>query len=263
MWTLIMGGVLMDGTADVFDKIFALDNMFTVFVASLVMLVFILFSAVTIMNMLIGVLCEVVSTVAQTERDDAAIRLMKTSILRELRHYDTNQNGKISRDELDHVMKSPKTVDALEALDIDVECLRDLHQVLIKDAEVTIEGVMELLLSYRGDLPCTVKHVVESQVFTRWELSRQMKTLWNNIEKEVRECNLRILDLSQRLQAGYQCVQASEQRGICPSSSHTNGQVAHRVELEDVCPNLPVASENKLQTPRAKPASLARAKTAC
>jgi len=116
-----------------------------------------------------------------------------------LRLFDVNQNGKISKDELNHVMRSPKTVRALEALDVDVECLRELHEALIKGAEVTIDGIMELLLSYRGGLPCTVKHVVEAQVFTRWDLSRQMRLLWSKIHREMHECHLVVTDLSQRL----------------------------------------------------------------
>jgi len=176
---------MLDSTGLVFSKIFQVTDTFIMLVATSFFLLFILFSAITIMNMLIGVLCEVVSTVARIERDESAISVLKKSILKELRDFDANGNGRIGKDELNMVMHSSTTIRALEALDVDVEVLRELHQALLNDADVSIEGIMELLLNYRGTLPCTVKHIVDAQVFTRWDLSRQMNAQWEKFKTEL------------------------------------------------------------------------------
>merc|ERR550514_2520334 len=58
MWTLLMTGTLVDNVTSVLNRLGAQDK-----VAAAVFLLFILLSALTVMNMLIGVLCEVVSAV--------------------------------------------------------------------------------------------------------------------------------------------------------------------------------------------------------
>lgn len=199
MWTLLMDGVFMDNTGDALNAIIELDDPLIAVLSVVAFFMFILLSSFTIMNMLIGVLCEVVSTVAQSERDDAAIRVMKQSILLELKRFDIDENGRISKSELDHVMKSPTTLRVLRSLDVDVECLHELQHALFPHAAVPIEDIMELLLSYRGTLPCTVKHVVDAQVFTRWSLSTEMKQHAVQQGAQLREVHKDLQQVSKRM----------------------------------------------------------------
>jgi len=156
-----------------------------------VFMCFILLSAMTVMNMLIGVLCEVVSAVAQSERDEAAIIIMKDSILGELQKYDDDGNGMISKSELSQVMKSRTAIRALEAVDVDYDCLQELQQMLFygkpPTAEVKIERVMELFLNYRGSLQTTVKHLVDAQLFNRWYVKDQMLKQDERMEGYLRD----------------------------------------------------------------------------
>merc|ERR1712113_295204 len=93
----------------------------------IIFFVFILLSALTVMNMLIGVLCEVVSQVAATEKEEAAITLMKETILGMLKQYDTNGRFMIGRDEMEEVLTEPMTQGVLLGLEVDVEYLQDLQ----------------------------------------------------------------------------------------------------------------------------------------
>merc|ERR1712072_851500 len=102
MWTLLMDGTFMDSTGFMLSTL-VFSGKPQAILCACVFMTFILFSAITVMNMLIGVLCEVVSTVAQGEKDDAAIRLVKESILVNLKKFD-NGDGMISRNELAAVM---------------------------------------------------------------------------------------------------------------------------------------------------------------
>ncbi len=235
MWRLIMDGVFLDGTGDVFDRLFELDDIFTVIVSVFVFFSFILFASITLMNMLIGILCEVVSTVTQKERDEVAIRVMKNSILKELKHFDANSNGMISKEELTEVMKSEGTLMALRSLDVDAACLRELQRALFSDAEVAIEGIMELLLSHRGNLPCTVKHTVDAHVITRWSLTQQMKRqatwLERQFQRQLQECNFNVLDLSRRLQGNQQDLLRTLER--CPAERPYDTQSPGQLGPED------------------------------
>merc|ERR1712048_233193 len=73
MWTLLMDGTFMDNTGSLMKDLFHIGQWPMV----LVFMIFVLLSAMTVMNMLIGVLCEVVSEVEESEKEDAAIRLLK------------------------------------------------------------------------------------------------------------------------------------------------------------------------------------------
>merc|ERR1719265_2279105 len=103
MWTLFMDGTLMDSPGLVLTSLLFSGKPIC-WACLVVFLTFILFSAITVMNMLIGVLCEVVSAVGQAEKDDAALALMKESILVHLKRCD-NGDGMITKDELMSVMQ--------------------------------------------------------------------------------------------------------------------------------------------------------------
>ena len=68
-------------------------------------MLFVLRTKLTIMNMLVGVLCEVVSAVAATERDNAASKVRKASVLLELKRFEVYSNGKITTKELSVLVK--------------------------------------------------------------------------------------------------------------------------------------------------------------
>merc|ERR1719247_2243282 len=106
------------------------------------------------MNMLIGVLCEVVSTVTQREKDEAAVKIVKESILLELKKFDDG-DGMITHEELVEVLQDPHSQEILHSLDIDRLFLTELQSALFRSGgeRVPIKGILELVLLCRGELP--------------------------------------------------------------------------------------------------------------
>merc|ERR1711924_201956 len=172
MWTLLMDGTLMDSTGTVLSKMLFSGKLLPI-LACLVFMAFILLSAITVMNMLIGVLCEVVSDVAQSEKDDAAIRLAKESILLDLKKFDDG-DGMVTRSELLQVMKDPQSIVVLRGLNVDRLFFIELQQMLFtyEQSTVPIKVIMELLLMCRGDFPVTVQHMASSQAALFWQLDQ-------------------------------------------------------------------------------------------
>merc|ERR1719468_813001 len=167
-----MDGTLMDSTGDVMAKLRA-EGSTCSWLSLIIFMLFILLSALTVMNMLIGVLCEVVSSVANAEKDEAAIKLMKESILVELKRFDEDGNGLISPDELEHVMQDPQALETLRNLEIDIQALREMMNMIYQQgqtAEVTIGFIMDLMLMGPGHLPATVRHLVTYEALTRWTI---------------------------------------------------------------------------------------------
>jgi len=163
MWTLLVDGTFMDGTGNLLTTMLFSGRPMCM-LCCLVFMAFILLSAINVMNMLIGVLCEVVTRVGEEEKDQEDIQLVKESILVNLMKFDDG-DGMITKDELKHVMDDPTSKVVLKQLNVDRLFLLELQQLLFPtpDTEVHIKGLIELMLMCRGDLPVTVRHLASSQ----------------------------------------------------------------------------------------------------
>merc|ERR1719398_394925 len=94
MWALIVAGTLMlDGATTVMTELLFSEDV-NVMLAGIFFLLFSLLSALLILQMLIGVLCDVVSRVGQEQRDAQAVGLVKQEIFEELEKFETG-DGKI------------------------------------------------------------------------------------------------------------------------------------------------------------------------
>ena len=70
---------------------------------------FVLISALTVMNMLIGILCEVVSAVTTTEREELTVTYVKASLREILRQggLDQDGDGMISKVDFAQILENP------------------------------------------------------------------------------------------------------------------------------------------------------------
>merc|ERR1719161_2462362 len=82
---------------------------------------FLLLSCMTVMNMLVGVLCEVVSAVKVSEEEAAAVALMKGTLLIMLKRLDKDNSGEISRSEFLSVPEDDEAMQALTELEVDID----------------------------------------------------------------------------------------------------------------------------------------------
>eukprot|EP00747_Dinoflagellata_sp_TGD_P037330 gnl/TRDRNA2_/TRDRNA2_139014_c1_seq1.p1 gnl/TRDRNA2_/TRDRNA2_139014_c1~~gnl/TRDRNA2_/TRDRNA2_139014_c1_seq1.p1 ORF type:complete len:318 (-),score=40.43 gnl/TRDRNA2_/TRDRNA2_139014_c1_seq1:168-1121(-) len=177
MWTLLVRGTFMDSITPLLALITALDQSFKAAVGVIVFFLFLLVSAITVMNLLIGVTCEVVNEVSDNEREEAAIRKVKVSILAMLKQFDCDGAGQISKDELQMVMKDPAAIEVLVGLQVDLSYLKMMEEILFeKQPEVHIEEVMDVILMCRGSLPSTVKHLVKSHECTQFAIGTALQS---------------------------------------------------------------------------------------
>ena len=86
MHTLLVYGTLMDNIGQL---VAALGDESMIF--PVVFYTFVLISALTVMNMLIGILCEVVSAVTTTEREELTVTYVKASLREILRQGGLDQ----------------------------------------------------------------------------------------------------------------------------------------------------------------------------
>merc|ERR1712110_650393 len=120
MWTLLMDGTFMDSTGALTRTIWEhYGNSGDVLTAAASLFVFMFFtimSALTVLNMLIGVQCEVVSSVAKAEKDDGEVGLMKRTVLVMLKQLDEDGSGAIDQHEIQTLLDDPEALEILEVL---------------------------------------------------------------------------------------------------------------------------------------------------
>lgn len=124
MWSLLMYATLLDGPAGVY---LAIERDLGGIMAMLFLL-FILVSAFTVMNMLIGILCEVISKVSETEKEEAQILWLKRHLQDIFECYDVNQDKHIGMKEFDLLLKNLEFRETLLQFGTDIQTFGDIVQ---------------------------------------------------------------------------------------------------------------------------------------
>eukprot|EP00434_Breviolum_minutum_P015500 symbB.v1.2.013653.t1/scaffold966.1/size148232/6 len=139
-----------------------------------VMMVFILLGSVTMMNMLVGVLVEVIKTVSEIEREQMEVSFVKkifSDMITKL-NLDADGDNKISKDEFDTLLSKPEAAKALLNIGVDVVGLVDYRDVLFGkegDMELSFAEFMEAILELRGTNNAKVKDIVDLRKFLSQE----------------------------------------------------------------------------------------------
>eukprot|EP00929_Paragymnodinium_shiwhaense_P063985 TRINITY_DN3201_c0_g1_i1.p1 TRINITY_DN3201_c0_g1~~TRINITY_DN3201_c0_g1_i1.p1 ORF type:complete len:790 (-),score=192.92 TRINITY_DN3201_c0_g1_i1:89-2458(-) len=161
MYVLLMHGTFLDNLGPVAMDIYKSGTVYAV-----IFYIFISMAALMVMNMLIGVLCEVVSAVAATEKEEMTVAFVKQKLEEVILEIDENSDMIVQKDEFLQIISSPQAVVALNDVDVDACCLVDFADVLFppdEDGEecgLDFEEFMEAVLQLRGSNQATVKDVM-------------------------------------------------------------------------------------------------------
>jgi len=155
----------------------------------LLFLLYVLLASLTVMNMLVGVLCEVVSVVSSVEKEAMQVNYVKERLVQILSgmKIDAEHNGNISREEFVALLETPEAARALRDVGVDVVGLVDYHDILFKEeGEFDFLDLLEIVLSLRGAQSATVKDIVDLRKFLMQEMTK-MEINIENIKIAVRQ----------------------------------------------------------------------------
>merc|ERR1712032_341555 len=127
-------------------------------------MIYIILAGLTVMNMLIGVLCEVVSVVSAVEKEALAINFVESQLLQMMQRIgiDVFENDKISMQTFHELMELPETVKALQGVGVDVIALFDYTEFVFQSSqELSFPEFMDVILQLRGSNTATVKDIVD------------------------------------------------------------------------------------------------------
>merc|ERR1712217_279122 len=159
--------------------------------------IFLVLGQMTVLNMLIGVLVGVISTVKVEEEEGFETEKVKTKFSGLLETYDENHNGKISWSEFKNVVGSEAAIAALQDVDVDPYGLIDAAEdIFFEDGPDSLgpnkpkvaldfQDFMELILDLKNSKRATVKDVVAmGKKFSK--KMTQVKDLMGQIETKLK-----------------------------------------------------------------------------
>ena len=146
MGTLLLRGALPD-LADFVNRVGLESYAF----ASL-LLVYILFSSLTVLNMLVGVLCEVVSVVSAVEKEQMTVQLVKTKLMEIIDQSGVDEDGNkcISKSEFEALLLMPEGAKIIEEVGVDVVGLVDFMDDIFRDVDPTQVHQFNVVLFGKG-----------------------------------------------------------------------------------------------------------------
>eukprot|EP00931_Biecheleriopsis_adriatica_P087534 TRINITY_DN6199_c0_g5_i1.p1 TRINITY_DN6199_c0_g5~~TRINITY_DN6199_c0_g5_i1.p1 ORF type:complete len:693 (+),score=161.84 TRINITY_DN6199_c0_g5_i1:95-2173(+) len=159
MNTLLLSGALPD-QAGLIDDMQAESPAYY-----LLMLAFLFFASLTVMNMLIGILCDVISAVSEIEKEGILISGVKEQLQQLMKEKNLgNEEHGMNRLHYEQLLLNPRAAKVFEHLGVDVFGLVDVADILFADdadKEVSFQDFMECVLELRGSNTATVKDVIE------------------------------------------------------------------------------------------------------
>jgi len=185
MWSLALHGTFADAISDIMEDMRAIENepegdwplgwsMITIF------FFYVLLTNITVMNMLIGIVCEVVSEVKLGDEKNTAIDYLKRNLRQLLMELDEDDNNQISKSELHAASQIPRAREVLKELDVNVDNLIVLTEPLFeqdadagREQEVTREELLNVILEMRGDRDVRMEDIVELRCDIRRFVHRQ------------------------------------------------------------------------------------------
>jgi len=175
MLTLVLGGLIPDMAPLTYT--FAKEN--ALFAA--LFLLFILFGFITIMNMLIGVLVQVVGVVASVESETNQMTQVKRLLLDS--DMGLSESDVITSQDIAIVFSDDKIVDGLRELGVDTDDLFEYSKLAFRDRDqIPLRDFWQLVVQHRGNATVKVKDLVLMRQFIYTEIS----TLASQVENLAR-----------------------------------------------------------------------------
>eukprot|EP00929_Paragymnodinium_shiwhaense_P106237 TRINITY_DN71475_c0_g3_i1.p1 TRINITY_DN71475_c0_g3~~TRINITY_DN71475_c0_g3_i1.p1 ORF type:complete len:1085 (-),score=296.00 TRINITY_DN71475_c0_g3_i1:406-3660(-) len=165
---LLLQGIFSD-QADFITKMLEAYWMYYI-----IALVYFVLGTLTVLNMLIGVICEVVSVVAQVENEELTVENVKFKLGKVLECIDADNDFTVSKAEFRHILETEEAVILLHEVGVDVIALVEYTDIIFEEPgkSLTLGDFIEIVLQFRGEQNATVKDVVDIRKFTAKELAR-------------------------------------------------------------------------------------------
>jgi len=258
MWYLLLHGTFLDAVADVIPNLRAESPLLTTL---FMMSSFI--TSLTLLNMLVGILVEVVQETSQKEKETMTVFAFKSHLLPILEAHDVNNNGSLRMAEFELLLQNPETHRILGDLGVDAKDMSALKHLLFDGKEYTVGSMnreeddetsptsaqleemqeitfaefMEVALRLRGGNQAKVKDIVELREYVKTrvdELHPLVKKALHAMPKDIdtRDSSPHSGSPTRRRSESPHQASASSQRR---PSSHERPAATQEMMYEAIC----------------------------
>lgn len=134
-------------------------------------ILFLVITVVMIMNMLIGILCDVVAKVADESKEDAFEQEVSFHVNKMATALDTDGSGTLSRAELETIIRDPDLAQGFNSIGVDIIGLADFARFCFEQCdEMTYDEYTQLVYQFRGSKNATLKDLMALRRYLSMEL---------------------------------------------------------------------------------------------
>merc|ERR1712232_550778 len=162
------------------------------YVCAFLLVMYLLLAAVTVLNMLVGILCDVVTQVSCYEKEEALLLFVREELQGLLESIgialDEAEGGDgtvscISRSTFEDLLTKPTAIKVIHQVGVDVVGLVDQTDFIFEgDQELSFAEFFDLILKLRGSNTATVKDMVDLRKLLRTEMDH-MQDLFQTFQE--------------------------------------------------------------------------------
>eukprot|EP00930_Biecheleria_cincta_P035347 TRINITY_DN24310_c0_g1_i1.p1 TRINITY_DN24310_c0_g1~~TRINITY_DN24310_c0_g1_i1.p1 ORF type:complete len:609 (+),score=107.82 TRINITY_DN24310_c0_g1_i1:47-1828(+) len=211
MWTLVLKGTLLDDTGVLLTGMRDQGH----WVPLIAFVVFTTLSCITVLNMLVGILVEVVAVVKAQDEEMFQIDLLKSTLLVMLKTIDADGSGRLDKDEIAQAIDDPSVISALREVKVDPVYFLDLLEMHFEEegSTVSIEFVMNEILHCRGEQKLTYSLLQHAMNKALWELKADISHYAKlNVDITQESTTMCLAPCAQG--TGYEACQEGEEKVI-------------------------------------------------
>eukprot|EP00927_Polykrikos_kofoidii_P074250 TRINITY_DN70238_c0_g1_i1.p1 TRINITY_DN70238_c0_g1~~TRINITY_DN70238_c0_g1_i1.p1 ORF type:complete len:709 (+),score=106.70 TRINITY_DN70238_c0_g1_i1:46-2172(+) len=180
MWILLIHGTFLDGIADVVNAL--LEDKHTG--SCMLLFMYVILSSCTILNMLIGILCEIVADNTREKDIKDSNSYLKNHLLDILECYDKDGDMTLGIEEFRLLTTNPEVINTLQNFGTEVSGLMTLCDVLFAadtgnsvSGRMSFEEFIAVVMRLRGKTGASVTDIVELREYMRQQLVRSFGLL--------------------------------------------------------------------------------------
>eukprot|EP00931_Biecheleriopsis_adriatica_P041282 TRINITY_DN23617_c0_g1_i1.p1 TRINITY_DN23617_c0_g1~~TRINITY_DN23617_c0_g1_i1.p1 ORF type:complete len:740 (+),score=111.49 TRINITY_DN23617_c0_g1_i1:25-2244(+) len=180
MFTLTFQGCLGDGLTSMARACFS-DSVFL----ALLLCAYILFAPLTVLNMIVAVMVEVVSQVGLAERESMMMAYVEDSIGEVLRNLDRDHNQLITLEEFTRLVDDKEAMSSLHEIGLDVLQLVENPDMIFgpNDTELSFKEFVDEILLLRVNNTATLKDLVHMRKTLLQEVTKLITKQTSDLKK--------------------------------------------------------------------------------
>lgn len=185
MFTLFYSGCFFDNISILAEMMFQES-----FIYGILLMTFILLAPLTVMNMLVGVLVQVLQVLSQVENDAITTAFLHEQTLKIFNAMDLDNDGNVDIEEFAKLVKQPNMVKALHEADIDVAALINEADLIFNGQErLDLSEFVTQIQAFRRTNSVTIKDLLQFRMMVRKDTEEVLRAQNKSLQKSVRRAN--------------------------------------------------------------------------